>query len=128
MQREGWGRCWGKETEREGASDGKRDAVAREQLPHRGPQNTGQRNSSSFLLNLSLRSDAEGTQKYSSRNKRDGDGWAELLLKKFCVCEYRRVRLRGYSGRPVFSPQRCPKAEEKKKQEGGIQHRGPPCL
>lgn len=74
MQREGWDRRWAKETEREGASDGKRDAVAREQLPHREPQNTGQRISSSFLLNLSLRSDAEGIQKYSSRNKRDGDG------------------------------------------------------
>lgn len=72
MQREGWGRRSGKGTKREGASDGKREAVAREQHPHRGAQKTGQRGSSSFLLNLSLRSAAEGTQKYSSRNKRDG--------------------------------------------------------
>lgn len=44
MQREGWGRHWGKETEREGASDGEmRDTVAREQYPHRGPLKTGQR-------------------------------------------------------------------------------------
>lgn len=78
MQREGWGRHWGKE--REGASNGKRDAVAREQHPHRGPQKRGQRDSPLFLLNRSLSSDAEGTQKYSSRNERDGDGRAE-----FCV-------------------------------------------
>lgn len=58
MQREGWGRHSGKETERDGASDGKRDAVAREHHPQRGPQKTGQRDSSSFVLNLSLRSDA----------------------------------------------------------------------
>lgn len=39
MQREGWGRHWGKETERECASDGKRDAVAREQHPQRTTEN-----------------------------------------------------------------------------------------
>lgn len=72
MQREGWGRHRGKGTKREGARDGERDAVAREQH-HRGPQKTGQGDSPSFLLNLLLRSDA-GNQRNSSRNKRDADG------------------------------------------------------